>query len=221
MATIKDLTGQRFGRLTVISRGDNTKNGGATWVCTCDCGKQKEKSVPTHDLICGKVRSCGCLFFVSNKGRRKTHGKTNTRLHRIWISMRQRCNDPHHKAYRHYGGKGVTVCNEWNDFQSFYNWAMENEYRDNLTIDRIDSNGNYCPENCRWATMKEQQNNRSNNIRFSIGGQEKTISEWSAVSGISRATLEWRVKHHWDEDELLMPTNPNNSKIRRGIHIHA
>lgn len=221
MATLRDLTGQRFGKLTVIARGQNTKSGKATWVCTCDCGKRKEKSVVAYDLISGKVRSCGCIYFESNKGRRMTHGKTSTRLHRIWCGMRQRCNDPAYPAYRIYGGKGVTVCEEWSDFQSFYDWSMENGYREDLTIDRIDSNGNYCPENCRWATMKEQQNNRTNNIRLSVFGIEKTISEWSEASGIPRATLDWRVKNHWAEDELFMPVNLSNSKIRREKNSYA
>lgn len=219
MAKLKDLTGQRFGSLTVIARGENTKSGKATWVCVCDCGKQKEKSVTAYDLTSGKVRSCGCLYFVSNKGRRKTHGKTSTRLHQIWCSMRQRCNYPYSKAYRIYGGKGVTVCNEWNDFQTFYDWAMANGYRDDLTLDRIDGNGNYCPSNCRWATMKEQQNNRLNNIRFSVGGVERTLTEWSEASGIPRATLEWRVKHHWAENELFMPVNLSNAKIRKEMSL--
>ena len=219
MAMIKDLIGQRFGRLTVISRGENTKSGKVTWVCTCDCGKRKEKSVTTYDLSSGKVRSCGCLYFESNKGRRATHGKTNTRLHRIWSGMRQRCNDTSYSSYRIYGGKGVTVCDEWSDFQTFYDWAMANGYREDLTIDRIDCGGNYCPENCRWATMKEQQNNRSNNIRFSVGGIEKTISEWSDASGIPRATLDWRVKNHLAEDELFMPVNLNNKNIRKELKI--
>ena len=218
MATLKDLTGQRYGRLTVIARGQNTKSGKATWVCTCDCGKRKEKSVTAYDLVSGKVRSCGCLYKESRTGRKPTHGKTNTRLHNIWLSMRQRCFYTASAGYRNYGGKGVTICDEWlSDFQTFYEWAMSNGYQDDLTIDRIDSNGNYCPENCRWATMKEQQNNRSNNIRFSVGGVEKTLTEWSEASGIPRETLSWRVKNHWAEDELFMPVNLNNARIRKGV----
>lgn len=221
MSKLRDLTGQRFGRLTVIARGENSKDGKSRWICECDCGRKKSKPVTVSDLVAGRVRSCGCLYFESNKGRRTTHGKTNTRLHRIWSGMRQRCNDPVCAAYRIYGGKGVTVCEEWSDFQCFYDWAMANGYRDDLSIDRIDSNGNYCPENCRWATMKEQQNNRSNNIRISFGGEEKTVSEWSEASGIPRATLEWRIKNRWAEDELFMPVNLSNSKIRREKNSYA
>lgn len=215
MSAPNNLTGQRFGRLTVIARGENTKSGKATWVCVCDCGKKKEKPVTAYDLTTGKVRSCGCLYLTSNKGRRKTHGKTGTRLYQIWFSMRQRCHYPASLSYRRYGGRGIEVCDEWNNFQTFYDWAMANGYRDDLTLDRIDSNGNYAPSNCRWATMKEQQNNRSNNIRVSIGGVERTLSEWSDVSGIPRSTLTWRVKHNWAENELFMPVNLNNARIRK------
>lgn len=221
MGALKDLTGQRFGKLTVVAIGENSKDGKRRWICDCDCGKRKEKPVLTYDLVSGKVQSCGCRYLESNKGRRITHGKTHTRLHRIWSGMRQRCNDPSYAAYRTYGGKGVTVCKEWSDFQNFYDWSMANGYREDLTIDRIDCHGNYCPENCRWATMKEQQNNRSNNVRFSIGGIEKTISEWSEASGIPRATLDWRVKNNWAEDELFMPVNLSNSKIRREKNSYA
>ena len=212
---VKDLTGQKFGRLTVVSRGENTKGGKCRWICDCECGKRKAKAVTAHDLESGKVQSCGCLYKDSNKDTNRTHGKTGERIYRIWLSMRQRCNYQQGREYHNYGGKGVSVCEEWSDFQSFYEWAIANCYRDDLTIDRKDGTKGYSPENCRWATMKEQQNNRSNNIRISINGEEKTISEWSKITGISRSTLEWRVKHNWTESELLMPVNLNNARIRK------
>lgn len=210
----KDLTGQRFGKLTVIARGENSKNGKSRWVCNCDCGKRKEKPVSVYDLVSGKVQSCGCLYKDSNKGR-VTHGKTGSRLYRIWSSMKQRCKYPKHTEFSNYGGKGVSVCDEWQDFQTFQEWAMTNGYSDGLTIDRIDNGKGYAPDNCRWATMKEQQNNRSNNFRISIGGEEKTLSEWSETTGIPRATLGWRIKNHWAENELFMPVSFNNSRIRK------
>ena len=211
----KDLTGQKFGKLTVVARAENTKHGQSRWMCDCDCGKRKKNPVKSYDLISGKVQSCGCRYVESNKGKNATHGKTGTRLYRIWSSMKQRCNYPHSIAYGIYGGAGISVCEEWNNFQAFYDWAMASGYSDNLTIDRIENDKGYSPENCRWATMTEQQNNRTNNIRVSIAGEEKTISEWSAVAGIPSATLAWRVKNHWAEDELLLPVNLNNARIRK------
>lgn len=212
---VKDLTGQKFGRLTVVSCGENTNGGKSRWICDCDCGKRKEKSVTRNDLVTGKVKSCGCLYKDSNKGRNVTHGKTGKRLYRIWLSMRQRCNYSAGKSFKNYGGKGISVCEEWESFQNFYDWAMANGYSDNLTIDRKENDKGYSPDNCRWATMKEQQNNRTNNLRITINGEEKTLSEWSKVTGIPRATLEWRVKNKWAEDELFMPVNLNNARIRK------
>lgn len=210
-----NLIGRKFGKLTVVARSENTKSGKSQWICDCDCGNRKNKPVSSYDLTSGKVQSCGCMYLESNKDRAKTHGKTGTRLYRIWSAMRQRCNDPKHETFERYGGKGITVCKDWEDFQAFHDWAISNGYAENLTIDRKDNSKGYSPENCRWSTMKQQQNNRSNNIRLTINGTEKTITEWSEVSGIPRATLTWRVKNHWAEDELLMPVNLNNKNLRK------
>lgn len=207
----KELIGQKFGRLTVVARGENAPNGKARWICDCDCGKRKEKSVTTYDLVSGKVKSCGCLYKESNEGRNITHGRSRSRLYRIWLGMKRRC-----KVHENYCGKGVSVCEEWNEFKPFYDWSLANGYIGHLTIDRKDNNKGYSPDNCRWATMKEQQNNRTNNIRITVNGEEKTISEWSEITGIRKATLEWRVKHQWAENELFMPVNLNNARIRKG-----
>lgn len=211
----KNLEGKRFGKLTVIARGENTKSGKSQWICVCDCGNRKSKPVTAYDLESGKVQSCGCLYKESNKGRNTTHGKTYTRLYRIWCSMRQRCSNPTNQAFGKYGGKGVAICEEWGGFQVFCEWALANGYADNLTIDRKDNSKGYSPENCRWATMKEQQNNRTNNRRITINGEVRTISEWSEITGIPKATLQWRIKNQWAENELLMPVNLNNAQIRK------
>ena len=216
MAQSNNLIGQKFGKLTVIERAENNKQGKAMWKCLCDCGKVKSKPVSSYDLKKGKVTSCGCNYFISNKNRNKKHGMTNTRLYRIWSGAKQRCHNSKSQYYKRYGGRGITVCDEWlNDFQAFYDWAMSNGYKDNLTIDRIDNDKGYSPDNCRWVSYEIQENNRTNNIIVKYKGQNYTVSQLSRILGISQSALNWRIKHNWVENELDIPVDLNNSNIRR------
>ena len=158
-----DLTGKRFGRLIVIERAENyiSPQGQARkrWLCKCDCGN--DVIVPASALINGESKSCGCLQKEIAKNTFTQHGKWGSRLHRIWASMKTRCYNRKSRSYKWYGGRGITICDEWmNSFQAFYDWAMANGYRDDLSIDRIDVNGNYEPSNCRWITIIEQQKNK-------------------------------------------------------------
>lgn len=182
MGKLIDLTGKRFGRLTVIGKADDITdiNGRVfhTWKCKCDCGNIVD-SVRTYYLTNGQKKSCGCFQNESNSEVHTKHCKRKTRLYGIWQSMKTRCNNKNHKYFKNYGGKGINVCKEWtDDFQAFYDWAMSNGYADGLSIDRIDSKGNYEPSNCRWATPMEQTRNRSNTKRFTLG-------EIAEIEGIS------------------------------------
>jgi hypothetical protein len=173
MSSLIDITGERFGRLTVIRREPNSKGGQARWLCKCDCGK--ETIVLGTELRRNGARkgtkSCGCFMLEQSKanGSKYKHNRSFSRQYHIWRGMKIRCYNPKAKDYKNYGGRGISICDEWRDnFQAFYDWAMANGYRDDLSIDRIDVNGNYEPSNCRWATSKEQANNRRNPKEFPI-----------------------------------------------------
>ena len=199
---LKDLTGQRFERLLVLKRAENIGRKTA-WLCQCDCGN--EKAVPYWNLASGQTISFGCYAKeVSAKNAKRTHEQSYSRLYTIWIGMKQRCYYEKHKHFKHYGGRGIVVCDEWkNDFQTFYDWAITNGYADNLTIDRKDANGNYEPSNCRWATMKAQGNNKRSNHSLELNGEIHSISEWSRITGIPNSTIYNRLKAGWTIDKIL------------------
>ena len=207
---INDFLGKRFGRLTVISKADPIKEGSSgrlrpAVLCKCDCGK--EKVVRIMCLKRGSCVSCGCLARDNASKRLLKHGMTHTRLFSIWDGMLDRCYHSYSIMYKNYGGRGISICDEWlKDFINFYHWAIDNGYEDDLTIDRINNDGNYEPSNCRWATYKEQARNKRNNHTLTFNGETKTISEWAETIGIPASTLGNRIyKGMPIERALTMP----------------
>lgn len=204
---VYDLTGMKFGRWTILNRAGNDGQRAATWLCRCDCGT--ERVIRGYALRYGHTRSCGCLQSEQVAGRNRKHDGSHSRLYRIWNSMKKRCSNPNDPAYKNYGGRGIKVCDEWSkSFSDFRDWAISSGYDENaekfvFTIDRIDVNGNYCPDNCRWATPKMQCNNRRNNRNIIFRGECHTISEWSSIAGTPQDVIRYRLKAGWSTERAI------------------
>lgn len=211
---MSNFIGMRFGRLTVISF-EYYKNRQSRWKCLCDCGK--ETIVRQDHLKDGSTKSCGCFRREEQSHKAKKHGQKGTRLYGIWNNMKFRCENPNAESYKDYGGRGIKVCTEWeHDFESFYKWAMNNGYADNLTIDRIDVNGNYEPSNCRWATIFVQSNNKRNTRFLTFNGQTKSIREWSIITGIKSCTLADRVfRLGWSVEQALTLPKSQGKRVKK------
>lgn len=212
MAKAREMVGLRFGELTVLERAnDRVRPCGEKviyWKCKCSCGNIKE--VDGSELRRGNVTSCGCQWHKTGKdGVRYKHGETGGRLYKIWSLMKSRCYKPSNASYDCYGGRGITVCDEWkNDYLTFKKWAIENGYDFNApfgecTIDRIDTNGNYTPDNCRWATMKEQNNNRRTNVHIKYNGDVKNLTQWAEYLNTSASCLWAHLKRGQDMEHIV------------------
>lgn len=196
-----DLTGKKFGNLTVIKRLNYSEPGHTfLWECKCDCGNIT--IVRGTNLKSGHTISCGC-----KKGK-TIHNKWGTRLYRIYANMKQRCYNPKNVWYKNYGAREITICQEWlNDFMNFYKWAKTNGYSDNLTIDRIDVNGNYEPSNCRWVNKIIQQNNMRSNRHITYNNETHTIAEWARILKISSKFLSDRLRNNSFEHIVNLVAN--------------
>lgn len=207
MSRLIDITGKKVGKLTVIKKGPNDKGGRPLWICQCECGNMC--LVSGQRLRAGTTNSCGCLRHVSHT---ITHGMSSTRLYYIWSAMKARCNQSKHHGYKDYGGRGIHVCDEWfNSFEAFAEWSINNGYEENLSIDRIDNDGNYCPENCRWATRIQQENNKRKTLKYTYNGETKGLAEWCHEYGLNYNTTYQRlfVLGHPFEEVINLPVNVN------------
>lgn len=192
-----DITGQRYGRLVPLYRVENDKYGRSAWMCQCDCGTRKV--ISANDMRSGKSRSCGCLerenrLSIKNRSKR-THQMHNTRIYHIWQGAKNRVFNKRDEHWPDYGGRGITMCKEWaSSFECFRDWAFANGYSDDLTIDRIDVNGDYCPDNCRWATKADQQRNKRNNRYYTYNGKTQLIPAWAKEFGVTDSTIRSRIR---------------------------
>jgi hypothetical protein len=204
------MIGRRFGRLVVLSQNGKDKRNNTTWLCQCDCGNQK--SINRTGLVKGTTRSCGCLQKEMVRDLKLSHNLSSHRLHRIWFAMVQRCANKDNKNFPNYGGRGITVCEEWLDFLSFYKWANDNGYSDSLTIERTNNDGGYSPSNCVWATKKQQARNKRNVPTVEYRGELKTIVQLCEEHNIHRETFRSRIDSGWTlEDALTKPVR----KVRK------
>lgn len=211
MGNFKNLSGNKFDRLEVLERArENAPGNEIQWICRCSCGSTI--TVRRGDLIKGKVKSCGCLKRESSRENGKkciTHGMTRTRLYKEWAGMKQRCYNVNSPIYKDYGFRGIVVCDEWkDDYMAFYEWSIKSGYdetapRGVCTLERKDNNGPYSPENCRWATIKEQSLNKRNTVRLTYNGETLLIPEWAERTGLSSDVIRQRRKKGWPVQRIL------------------
>jgi hypothetical protein len=198
----QDLTGQRFGRITVIAFNHKDDRGETYWLCKCDCGK--ETVVKRYSLISGHTKSCGCYGLETVKYHMYKHGGYKTKLYAVWNRMKDRCSKSSGSDYLYYRSKGIAVCDEWkSDFLKFKEWALNNGYKEGLSIDRIDGDKGYSPNNCRWATCITQNNNQHGNAIIEIDSVKNTIANWCREFGLRYGLVMRRRRCGWDERDLF------------------
>lgn len=201
-----DIAGEKYGRLTPLYRVEPDKYGRSVWMCKCECGNKKK--ISANALRMGNTRSCGCLE-KENRGlfgtrSKRTHRMKGTRLYRIWQGTKNRALNRNDEHWPDYGGRGITICDEWKtSFEAFRDWSIANGYRDDLTIDRINVNGEYCPENCRWVTPADQQRNKRNNRYYEYKGESKLLQGWADEFGVTRSMLWSKIRRGKEPKEVF------------------
>jgi hypothetical protein len=218
---IEDLSGQQFGRLTVIEQVGRNKNGDMMYRCICNCNNVNEVITSSGHLKTGHTQSCGCLRAANHyRTHGESHGTNKTRLYNIWINMRSRCSNPNETGYENYGGRGITVCEDWNNYENFRDWAYNNGYTDDLTIDRIDVNGNYEPDNCQWATMLEQNNNRRSSLLITYFGETHSLKDWCRIFDLPYDLIHNRYHDRgWDFWSSISTPLPDHYYTDIGIYV--
>lgn len=206
-----DLSGKTFGLLTV-----NCYLGGSKWSCTCSEHPDKDFITTTQNLTSGDTKSCGCLKLKLMSERFKTHGMSGTKEYKAWGAIKDRCYNENNPEYKNYGGRGVSVCDRWLENPQNFLDDMGSCPSKNHSIDRINVNGNYCPENCRWATQIEQVNNARSNRRLTFDGKTKNVSEWAVELGFKAITLYGRLNRGWStEKTLTTPAIKNREYVKK------
>lgn len=196
------LKNKKFSRLLVLEDVGTDEIGRSIWLCKCDCGTIK--TLPGVSIVRGNTKSCGCLSREKAKESKNfTHNESKTNLYRKWVDIKTRCYNKNHKNYKYYGGRGIIMCDEWLDYVNFKEWALGNGYRKHLTIERIDNNSNYCPENCTWIPKIEQSNNQQHTRIITYNGKTQTMSAWARELNIKVGTLSRRLCSGWTINRAL------------------
>jgi len=208
-----DLRGKRFGKWTVRTQAGNSPKGAALWECICECGTVR--TVIGSDLRNGKSASCGCVKIEIVGSLNRTHGGSKSHLHHAWKNMRARCTNPNNHGYKYYGARGILICPEWSSYESFRDWALNNGYRAGLTLERVDVNGGYGPENCSWIPKEDQSKNRTINLRRPDGGLWLHLAR---ENGIKDRVFRVRVFSGWPPEEAAsVPMNTRRKPRQRGL----
>lgn len=214
MGKFDDLTGRRYNMLTVLEM-DCKKNGSFYWKCLCDCGNMT--SVKSGNLKSGMVKSCGCLMHQNEKA--KTHGMSKSKIYRVWAAMKARCYNTKTAAYKDYGGRGIQMCDEWKDSsEKFMSWALANGYKESLTIERINNDSDYCPENCTWISLQEQSKNRRSCHRITYNNKTQNLVQWCEELNLPYKHIHNRIsKLGWSfERAISEPCHTEKRNITKG-----
>jgi len=217
-----DIKGEKYNKLTAVKPVYKNKSRTWYWLFECECGK--EKICNATEVRRGKIKSCGCLTLNHNKDGEYTrkHRMSSTRIYSIYKGIKRRCYSNNSQDYQYYGGRGITMCDEWlgkDGFVNFYKWSERNGYNEDLTIDRIDVNKGYSPSNCRWTTRLGQGSNKRNNRYLTLNDETHTFSEWCRMKGFSKSLLEHRLQNGWSvEEALTIPKGERRVKYKNGIN---